>query len=398
MKPRFISLSIIITLLLGGTASVVLQYAKKTSATPEIKVDTPSENPLYGEYRRIGQRHGLDMRFTRYAQCEKMTFTPIAGHPLFSIDPHSLDILIFGDSCVAWGIIPEVVEQITGLRVGLFAFEAFPLNLASLKVIDNVASYYLKPEGLVLLGFSNWFHEQNAHGPILLHSDWMYRVGGMTKKSFERFMEGERARDSAGEVSLRETISRYFDFASYRKMYGGFKGYLGETLHLSLLQIALYGDYLEPVINPGWHKKKQSMIAQVHCFLRWNNRSVAVHMADAGTRSLHSDAAGDPSFTNRHTEAVSAAVGRLRHRKIFLIHFKHSEDKYRKLRSIYSAYYKNIAGLIDLGRAHPRNESYEMDAREHPINTGSLHQSIILGKELRTFHPVTPIKNRSESH
>lgn len=398
MKARFISFSIIIALVLGGTVSVVLQYATKPNVTPDTKGVTHSENPLYEEYQQIGRRHGLDMQFTKYAQCDKMTFTHIVGHPLLSIEPRSLDILIFGDSCVAWGIIPEVIEQMTGLRVGLFAFEAFPLNLASVKVIDNIASYYLKPEGLFLLGFSNWFYEQNAHGPILLHSDWMYRVGGMTKSGFERYMERERNRDVAGEISIREIIARYVDFASYRKMYGEFKSYLGENLHLSLFQIALYGDYMEPFINPGWHNKKKSMVAQIHCFLRWNNRSVTVHKADAGTRSLYSDTPGDPSFANKHTSAVSAAVSRLGFRKVFLINLKHADKKYTKLRSIYSAYYREIAELIDLGRAHPRNESYEMDEREHPINTGSLHQSIILGKELRKLLIDRPQGKSSQPH
>jgi hypothetical protein len=211
-------------------------------------------------------------------------------------------------------------------------------------------------------------------------------------------MKRENNKEVKEEISPRELIVRYLDFASYRKKYAELKNFLGEKLNLSLFQIVLYADHLEPIINPGWHNKKQSMIAQVQCFLRWNNRSVAVHMEDTGTRSLHSDTEGDASFTNTHTAAVSAAVGRLDYRKVFLVNFKHTDKKYKKLRSIYSAYYKNIAELIDLGRAHPRNESYEMDAREHPINTGSLHQSIILGTELRKLLIDNPFRKPSQSH
>ncbi|TFH39779.1 MAG: hypothetical protein E4G96_08705 [Chrysiogenales bacterium] len=106
-------------------------------------------------------------------------------------------------------------------------------------------------------------------------------------------------------------------------------------------------------------------------------------MDNSGVRSLHSETPADPSFSNKNTALVSAAVKKINYRKVFLVTTKHTHNKYRKLRSIYHAYYSDIAELIDLGRAHPRGESYQMDEKEHPINSGSLHQSIILGKELR---------------
>lgn len=123
----------------------------------------------------------------------------------------------------------------------------------------------------------------------------------------------------------------------------------------------------------------------IRCYLRWNNRSVVMYMPGKGheKKSRHSESKADPVYRNKDVAAVSAILNKIPCRKAYQIHINFDDAKYAKLRSIYSAYYRESFGLIDLGLEHPKNESYEVDEKEHTVNTGSLYQSILIGKALK---------------
>ncbi|MBN1496371.1 MAG: hypothetical protein JXA07_06355 [Spirochaetes bacterium] len=381
MNSNRIIISIIATLLTGAVASMALNACQKRLKKEKQARDAVTENPFYDEFRSAGVRQGLNMDFTRHATCAGMTQLKLERIPLLSSEPGSCDVLLVGDSSMAWGMIPEVIEQMTGLTVGVFASEALILNVTVARLIDNLASYYLKKDGLLILSFGGWTQEQGAHSMVLVYAEWIYGAANMNNAEFAAYMEKWRSERAAGEYAggLLDRLG----FSSYRKSIKKLKSSLADELGLSLFQVSLYNDYIEPYINPRWHKQKMEMKSKIKCYLRWNDRSIVMHTADQGKRSIHSETPADPAYANADIAIVSSMLKRIPFRKAYQIHINFDDSKYARLRSIYNAYYRDSFNLIDLGREHPKNESYEVDEKEHTINAGGFYQSILIGGFLK---------------
>ena len=381
MSQKKIIISIIATLLTGAVVSAALQ-AYKTAAEKEREAqEAITDNPFYDEFRSAGSRYGLNVEFARHASCVKGTQLKLEEIPLLGYGPKSCDILLVGDSSMAWGIVPEVIEQMTGLKVGVFTSEALILNVTIARFIDNLASYYLKDDGLLILSFGGWTQEQDAHSIVLVYVDWIYNVARMNNAEFAAYMEKWKKERIGGTGS--DGLLRMLSFPTYRKSVKELKNSLEKNYGLSLFQLPLYNDYIEPYINPKWHNQKMEMKSKVRCYLRWNNRSIAMYSSDQGKHSIHSEALPDPAYKNKDIAIVSAMLKKIPCRKAYQIHINYDDSKYARLRSIYASYYRDSFGLIDLGIEHPKNESYEVDEKEHTINTGGFYQSVLIGKFLK---------------
>jgi hypothetical protein len=380
MSQKKIIISVIVSLAAGIILSVALQNYKKNKENQKDAREAITENPFYEEFRSVGTRNGLNMEFTRHASCYKTTQLKIEDVPLLGYAPKSCDILLVGDSTMAWGMIPEVIEQMTGLKVGVFSSEALILNMTIARLIDNLASYYLKDDGLLIISFGSWTQEQNAQSMVLVYIDWICNVANMNNTEFAAYMEKwKKEQTERGSFNL----TRMLGFPGYRESIGSLKLSIAYKYGLSLLQLQLYNDYIEPYLNPTWHNKKMEMKAKVHCTMRWNNRSIIMYSADLGKRSVHSESPPDPSYKNKDIEIVSGILKKIPGRKAYQIHITIDDSKYTRLRSIYNTYYKGSFGLIDLGREHPKDATYEVDEKEHTINTGGFYQSILIGKFLK---------------
>ncbi len=339
-----------------------------------------TDNPFYEEFRSAGARYGLNMDFTRRAACVKGTQLELEKIPLLGYGRQSCDILIVGDSSMAWGMIPEVVEQMTGLKVGVFGSEALVLNATIAKLIDNLASYYLKDDGLLIISFGGWTQEQNANSMVLVYIDWIYTVASMSNAEFAAYMEKWK-KDRAGGAA--DGLLDRLAFSAHRNSIRALKDTLAEQYCFSLFQLPLYNDYIEPFINPKWHKQKMEMKSKIKCYLRWNNKSIVMYSSYQGKRSIHSGARPDPGYTNKDIAIVSALLKKIPRRKAYQIHVNFDHSKYARLRSIYASYYRDSFGLIDLGADHPADASYEMDESGHTINTGGFYQSVLIGNNLK---------------
>jgi hypothetical protein len=381
MTSKKVIISVIATFLVGGIVSVFLQYSYVKHEMEKRARDDITDNPFHDEFRKVGAVYGLNMEFTRKAGCMVGSQLELEKLPLLVKGPRSCDILLVGDSSMAWGLIPEVVEQMTGLVMGTFTSEALILNVTTAKMIRNIASYYLKDDGLLILSFGGWTQEQDANSMVLVYSNWIYSAAGLDEKGFKKFIEEWRSY----QLGSRRSILQQIAFSEYRKIIAEMKKSLGKNCNLNLLQLPLYAEYIEPLVNPSWYRHKKEMKAMIRCYLRWNNRSVVMYMPGKGheKKSKHSDSKPDPEYRNKDIAAVSEILNRIPCRKAYQIHINFDDAKYAKLRSIYNAYYRGSFGLIDLGIEHPKNESYEVDEKEHTVNTGSFYQSILIGKALK---------------
>ena len=386
MNPNKITASIALALVIGIAASITLNVRDRDRKAAEALKDRFAGNPLEDEFKKIGARYGLNMDFTRTSECNKDVVFDFKKHPVLVSPRNSYDILIVGDSSMAWGIIPEVIEQMTGRSVGLFAMEALSLNKTVAGVIGNMADYYLKPGGLLVLGFGNWTQEQGADSKVLVHTDWMNKVSKMSHGEFAAFIEREKKSLNGGGGGTSERadpLPSILRFPYYRGKYQSVKDTLSIKYNLALFQCPVYFDYIEKYTNPRWHIIKKVMKAKIKCYLRWNNRSLTMHTLDMGIRSKHSEAPADPKYANNDIAAVSAMIKKIDCRKAYLIHILAEEDLYVRLRSIYEKYYKGSLGLIDLGKEHPVNESYPMDEKGHSVNSTGLMESILIGGFLK---------------
>jgi hypothetical protein len=380
MSSKKITIFIIATLLAGALASILLQdFYVKNEQKKQLQ-NTITENPFYDDFRKAGARYGLNMEFTQHASCMLGSQLELEKLPLLAMGPKSCDMLLVGDSSMAWGLIPEVVEQITGLKMGVFASEALILNVTTAKMIRNLASYYLKDDGLLILSFGGWTQEQDANSMVLVYANWIYSAAGMDEAGFKKFIEQWKTYQLGG---ARKSILQQLAFSEYRKSIVELRISMGRTWHLTLLQLPLYAEYIEPVVNPKWYRHKKEMKALIRCYLRWNNRSIVMYAPGLGKKSKHSETPPDPEYRNKDIAVVSAILNRIPCRKAYQIHMNFDDAKYARLRSIYNTYYRNSCGLIDLGVEHPKETSYEIDEKEHTINTGGFYQSILIGRTLK---------------
>ena len=65
-------------------------------------------------------------------------------------------MLVVGDSSAAWNLSRPALEQVSGRKVGLVAYEsAMPTGDFAL-LTEALAERYLKPDGVLVLSFADW--------------------------------------------------------------------------------------------------------------------------------------------------------------------------------------------------------------------------------------------------
>ena len=380
MSIKRIIILLIITFSVGIALSMTFQTLKMNKLKKKESQATIKGNPICWDIQQIGKSNNLNLEFMKNAVCLKeggLSMWEEEISPVLKLEKGSLDILLVGDSSIAWGIIPEIIEQITGLKVGMFACEGLMLSLTTAHVIDNVASYFLKKDGLLIIAFGGWTQEVDADSKVLVHTKWMHKAAKMSHDEFADFIENKDK--YTGFLKLLKE----FDFTSYNEKYMDIKKFLAEEYNLALFQVDLYLDYLEMFTNTRVFLIKKEMKKMLKCNLRWNDRSLTVVSLDIGIESKYSDDPPDPNYSNKDVARVSQVIKKINRRKSVLIQINSAKKNYVKLRSIYYKYYKDFCGIVDLGKAHPKDETYQMDMKEHTINTGGLNQSILLGKTLK---------------
>lgn len=116
LSSKHIDNSVIISTIFASLISVfvVQNFIIVQKTTEFINANTKKFiNPMWDEFLRIGKIYSLDLSFTKYVW-EQRGPKDYLIHEIFKDKPKSVDVLIFGDSSMAWGVIPEVIEQITG--------------------------------------------------------------------------------------------------------------------------------------------------------------------------------------------------------------------------------------------------------------------------------------------
>lgn len=364
------------------------------------------ENPLYTKFERIAIENNLDLAYTKNTWIDN---SPVSYKKsgLYLEEPKSIDILFFGDSTIAWGFIPGVVEQMTGKKVGVYAFESNLLTAKTSQLFNRIAKYYLKNDGIAIFCFDNWTKSQSPNSVNISQKDFdemaswsdekfkqyviQYRIQTLALNQIQKTHDTDQNKSFAQAVnptvnSNSASINNSnYSFAIYQKTHDEIINNLKENYHLQLKSPHLYFDYIEPILNPIIHKAKMQNQNKDTLHIRWDYNSLTHFNPNFEDISIHSNSSSFTNLndTNIKLNALEASKIRVA-KKIYVVPLFTKESSYKESRDIYQTYYKNLEfDLCDLGTIQAYENGYEMQSRAHMGNTGGLMQSILFAKWLQ---------------
>lgn len=350
-------------------------------------------NPLFPQSEQIAKKYKIDLVFTKNAWVDD---TPIdyQHSGLFLEEPKSIDILFFGDSTIAWGFIPKILEQKTGKKVGVYAMESNSLTTKTSKLFTKIANYYLKDDGIIVFCFDNWTKSQNTNSVGKAEEEFDEMLSWPHDKLIYYFAN-YKSKIKLLPIDINNTITKasldtkdvtqkdnWYTFSSFQKNYNQVSEELKKEYHLQLKSPQLYVDYLEPIINPTLHKAKEVNQNRDTLHLRWDYNTITQYNPNFEEHSIHSSGSRFIKLHNEdHLKNALAASKITSAKKIYIVPLFTKESSYEEARNLYSNYYKDLGfEMCDLGKIHPNNESYEMQSRAHMGNTGGIMQSLLISQ------------------
>lgn len=364
--------------LLTFVVGFLIQLKVPNDETLNLDWQGTFKNPVYDKMAKIADEYGLSSDYMKEVWDERTPYDTIASH-LYTNEPKSLDILILGDSSIAWGLIPSVLEEMTGKKVGVFSFESNLMNEMTCKLYNILAEYYLKEDGLLVLAFDLWTQEVDPN-VLVLSPEHTRQLISWSQEEFDVFASNYRN-------SKKEKVESFEDrwsFNSYSDKYDKVSTVLCNDYSVGLNSYNFYQSKIEPIANPEWSTIKQVDESEELHFLRWSYRSILCYLKDPPTQSIHSDAEAslvEPSealiINAKAARAIPAS------RKAYCITITNNHYKYQRLRGIYQKLFSDEFELIDLGRLHPKDAHYPMQSEVHMANEGGLMKSILFGQWLK---------------
>ena len=345
------------------------------------------QNPIYARLVAAPAARGLDLSFLRAVSEDRLGPGPL-GNPLFGAAPHSYDVILFGDSTLAWCTLPQVIGQRAGLKVGLFAYESGFQNRRMAPIYDAIARTYLKPGGLAVHSFAAWTQVADPDLVRLYETDFariaqVIAAGGLP---------GPLARGATQCTpgALSAAAIKAWRHRLHVRLFGAT---FNDDTSLPALP-ARSSDKAPPAVAPsGGLLDIEAMHPR---FLRSDASAVTVD-ADAALRSSGSQA---PSLYRQLSEVVPHPVSRANfetnaaawralatdapYRAVFMIPVYAAAElrSYLWQGAIYRLVYADRFCLLDLGALHPANTTLPVDKEGHVVNEGGLVKSALIGAAL----------------
>ena len=347
------------------------------------------QNPLYDKFVKIADYNNLNLSFTKEAWVQRGP-NNYKINTIFEEKAKSIDILFFGDSSIAWGMIPKVIEQMTGKKVAVYAYESNVLTVKTSKLFNKVSQYYLKDNGLVIFSFDNWTQDKEPNNVIISKKqcDEIISWKDDDFKKYAKKQERKQERKSIKPIKKQEKFyHKYLSFNAFQSLYKQKSEYLKSEYGLFLKSPSFYEEYLEVVINPKLYKNKNKNKNKKTKFIRWDLDSITQYNPNFTYKSIYSKVMPTEPIVNKNIELNARAASKIYGKnKIYMVPLYYKEKKYVKSRNNYYSYYKQLGfGLSDLGAFQPKKHAYTMQSGCHMGNTGGLMKSILIGKWLQEY-------------
>ena len=365
---------IFIILATAITFSLSLQtiiHIPETSETSGKKFS----NPLYRKFVSLGNKNGLDLSFTKIVWVQRGP-NNYKINTIFEEKEKSIDILFLGDSSIAWGLIPKVIEQMTGKKVAVYAYESNVLTEKTSKLFNKISEYYLKDNGLVIFSFDNW---------TLTKDPSFVKI---SKKQCDEIISWQE-KDFIAYATQNEKsfYQKYLSYSAFQSLYNEKSEYLKTKYGLHLKSPSFYEEYIEPIINPVLHVTKSVNKNEKTKFMRWDMDSITEYNLEFKSKSLYSEIMPKRPMVNKNVEINAKAASNIYGKnKIYMVPLFNNNNSYKTSRNIYYTYYKKLGfKLSDLGLFQPKKDGYTMQAKSHMGNEGGLMKSILIGKWLKRY-------------
>ncbi len=349
------------------------------------------KNPLYEEFLDIGDNYDLDLSFTKTAWIQRGP-NNYKVNSLFQEKEKSIDILFFGDSTIAWGLIPNVLEQITGKKVAVYAYESNVLTKKTSKLFNKISKYYLKENGLIIFSFTGNFLMRNPNSALVSKKELNEMISWSSNdfKEFAQKNEKDMVKKYVSLDTYKILFEKYISFNTYRLFYEELSNDLKNKYYFFLKSPLFYSKYIEPIINLELSVKKQIHENSKIKFIRWDMRTITEYNKGFKFKSRYSDKIPSVAMINKNVQINAEAASQIYgQNKIYMVPLFMHHKFYLKSRNIYLSYYKNLGfKLCDLGTFQSKKDKYTMQGARHMGNEGGLMQSILIGKWLEKYFKV----------
>ncbi len=319
-------------------------------------------NPKYDEFVVLGQALGIDTAFT-----EKLK-------PGWEFRPEDIgvledsntryDVMIIGDSSVAFGISPAITSSISRKNIGVFSFPAMAVTKNLMTFTNNLSKNKLNENGEIIMMFDPKFWLKGYTGKqespaleqlILSHSfeNCVYCQSGL--KQYEQSKEA---------FFHQKTISSYF----------------------TLPELDFYSQVIEPVIAPKINQKKR-LNQQGHkrdekrFFIEKNHVLIVKEETNKILRP-HQGITGKPKYISRLKQFMTD-LKQANLSITVVLPLTYDLKIYQQMCDV-TASLGNAVHVIDLNQSLPDGWEIEMQNRTHMANTGIIKQSYLLGQSLRS--------------
>ena len=339
---------------------VLATLGRPTRPQPDLGVEFP--NPFWKEVSEIGSAHGLDL--SAYRTVRASLGFALEDVPALTSPPASFDYLVIGDSTASWGLIEGVVEQVSGARVAVFAYESLLPNVDMVPALERVVSRSLKPGGTVVLFLSDWTLAAMPFEPqrkpftqelvSLGDAGFHRRFGGLASHS--QWFTTEDLRDHT--AALEWTITARNPLAD-RAL---------PRLHTSTEE-GLGGAPYAPA-GPGLG------------FFAWEGNLRVMH-APYDAKRYERARFQTGAWRWPQVRMNAAALLTLSDRLVFAVPLCDREPLAEAIRENYRQLFADGAELADIHGMRDPEEPYEFSDKTHVRNLGALKQSILLGTWLR---------------
>jgi len=377
LSNRLILFILFISLLLSLVLQNEIVFQKTSDMNKKV-----FDNPLYEKYIGIAHKYNLDLSFTKKVW-EQRGPRNYKINDIFHQEKKSIDILFIGDSAIAWGLIPQVIEQMTHKKVAVYAYEANVLTDTTTWLYNKLAHYYLKENGMVIFSFED---RNKARSPKMV---------SISVKEFNEIMAWQNLDFQKYATKINKNFyDKYLSYKAFHKKYNQISENLKETYGLGLQSPTLYSSYVEEKINPVLHQAKMANENEKTKFLRWDMRSSTQYNPQFKDLAFHNENMSTKAYINENIrENVKSAAKIYGKHKIYMVNLFNNKESYQLTREIYQRYYEKLGfELCDLGVFLKDNTGFIMqedgthlNARTHMGNEGGLMKSILIGEWLKAY-------------
>lgn len=440
----------------------LLGWEKETekSNTSEISNPTPKEikhppddgietnNPLWERFQNLSRSQSINLNYTKRVQIHFDDFISFRSG-FFCHKPQSLDVIVFGDSTMAWGIVPNVIEEKTGLKVGNFSMRGVYLNKIAASTIQKLQKIYLKKDGTLILGFS--FDHQNKPGDIVHRRDddfglvhdldikeiydfalTRYKDCHSLKElppdypSFEDITQKNKPKleEDKSIISLWKSKKIFSEesLMEYNRIIVSIKKTLQKRYGLELYKNSFLKRKYDEVFLVDWMKEKDNVDKNIeedsnrpvslneskiykldfsgkreniqsHALIKWDWRSTTLFQKYGIYNSFANQAKPYPNWKPPyHLEKNAKYIAQIPGNVAYTITYHKTESEYRILRSIYDTFYKDRFMVIDLGLRHP-DKPVPIDRTFHTINEGGIIKSVQIAEWINENFPKNTRQN-----